>query len=310
MCFFQVGSEHCMDSSPKILVGTAGWSHNDWEGVFYPSGMQRRREHPLTFLAQCFDMVEISASFYGYIKPEWARVWARRVDAVKPGFKFTAKLHHSFTHAAPDMPGPTSAASIKPGRENEARVREGFDSLASIGKLAAVLAQFPLSFKNTPLNREYLAKLADHFSEYPLVVEVRDESWDNPDTIRYFKEMQIGFCNIDWVPSKVSLEQTQYATSSVGYVHLHGRHTKHDYLYRFDELKAWAEKIQNIARTTDVTYVVTNNSPGAKSVVSGLQLKYLLTGKRVSAPESLLRQFPELRDVADSLQVDINGLSA
>jgi len=57
-------------------------------------------------------------------------------------------------------------------------------------------------------------------------------------------------------------------------------------------------------------YVVTNNSPGAKSVVSGLQLKYLMTGTRVCAPESLLRQFPALRDVADPLQEEMNGLSA
>jgi uncharacterized protein YecE (DUF72 family) len=310
MFFFQVGLEHCMHSSTKILVGTAGWSYNDWEGIFYPLGMQRRREHPLTYLAQCFDMVEINASFYGYIKPEWARVWARRVDAVKPGFKFTAKLHHSFTHAAPDMPGPTSAASIKPTQENETRVREGLDSLASVDKLAAVLAQFPLSYRNTPLNREYLAILADRFKEYPLAIEVRDEAWDNPDTIRYLKELQIGFCNIDWVPSKASLERTEYATSRVGYVRLHGRHAKYDYLYKVDELKTWAEKIKNIARATDVVYVVTNNSPGAKSVVSGLQLKYLMTGTRVSAPESLLRQFPVLRDMADPLQEEMNGLSA
>src|SRR5262249_50584669 len=152
-----------MDSFAKIFVGTAGWSYNDWEGVFYPPGMQHRREHPLTYLARCFEMVEINASFYGYIKPEWARVWAKRVDIVNPVFKFTTKLHHSFTHASRDMPGPTSAASIKPTQENETRVREGLDALTSVGKLGAVLAQFPLSYKNTPLNREYLALLAKRF---------------------------------------------------------------------------------------------------------------------------------------------------
>jgi len=26
---------------PKIRIGTAGWSYKDWEGIFYPSGMQR-----------------------------------------------------------------------------------------------------------------------------------------------------------------------------------------------------------------------------------------------------------------------------
>jgi uncharacterized protein YecE (DUF72 family) len=191
-----------MNSSAKILVGTAGWAYNDWEGIFYPLGMQHRREHPLTYLAECFDMVEINASFYGYIKPEWAKVWSKRVDAVNPHFKFTAKMHNSFTHASRDMPGPTSAASINPTQENEKRARNGFDSLASIGKLGAVLAQFPFSYKNTPLNREYLAILARRFSEYPLAIEVRDESWDTPDTIRYLTELQLAFCNIDWFQLK------------------------------------------------------------------------------------------------------------
>lgn len=299
-----------IDMSAKIYIGTAGWSYNDWEGIFYPLGMQRRREHPLTYLAECFNMVEINASFYGYIKPEWAKVWAKRVDAVNPNFKFTAKLHNSFTHASRDMPGPTSAASINPTADNEMRVREGLDSLASIDKLGAVLAQFPLSYKNTPLNREYLAILARRFNEYPLVIEVRDDSWDSPDTIRYLTELQIAFCNIDWVPAKTTLQGTQYVTSRLGYVRLHGRHPKYDYLYKPAELKTWAEKIQNIAQATDVTYAVTNNTPGAKAVVSGLQLKYLLTGSRVKAPESLLRQFPELRDVADPLHAEANGLIA
>ena len=45
-----------MEASPQIRIGTAGWSYKDWEGVFYPPGMQRRREHPLEYLAQCFDL--------------------------------------------------------------------------------------------------------------------------------------------------------------------------------------------------------------------------------------------------------------
>src|SRR5205085_6266264 len=166
----------------------AGWSYNDWEGIFYPLGMQHRREHPLTYLAQCLDMVEINASFYGHIKPEWAKVWAKRVDPVNPKFMFTAKLHTSFTHASRDMPGPTSAASINPTSEDERLARQGLDSLASIGKLSAVLVQFPFSYKNTPLNREYLAILARRFSEFPLVVEVRDEGWDTPETLQYLRE--------------------------------------------------------------------------------------------------------------------------
>ena len=80
-----------MENSHEIRIGTAGWSYKDWEGVFYPPGMTRRKQHALEFLAQCFDVVEINTSFYGHIKPELAKLWVRKV-AVNPKFMFTAKL--------------------------------------------------------------------------------------------------------------------------------------------------------------------------------------------------------------------------
>jgi uncharacterized protein YecE (DUF72 family) len=82
---------------------------------------------------------------------------------------------------------------------------------------------------------------------------------------------------------------------------LHGRKSNYDYLYNAEELKIWAEKIGKISKTAKVTYVVMNNTPGAKAVVNGLQLKFILNGDRVKAPESLLRAYPELRQIADPL---------
>ena len=52
-----------MTSPEKIRIGTAGWSYKDWEGIFYPAGMQRQKRHPLEYLAQFFDVVEINTSF-------------------------------------------------------------------------------------------------------------------------------------------------------------------------------------------------------------------------------------------------------
>src|SRR5579863_8619801 len=103
----------------QIRVGTAGWSYKDWEGIFYPAGMARHKQHPLDFLAQCFDVVEINTSFYGHIKPELAKLWAKRADAVNPNFQFTAKLHRSFTHSPAAFMEPTSAATIRPTDEDE-----------------------------------------------------------------------------------------------------------------------------------------------------------------------------------------------
>jgi len=304
-----------MSEPGRIRVGTAGWSYKDWEGIFYPPGMQRRKQHPLEILARCFDVVEINTPFYGHIKPELAKLWGKKVDAVNPDFVFTAKLHRSFTHSPVAVMEPTSAATIKPNDEDERLAREGLEALAATGKLAALLIQFPVSFKNTPLNRDYLETLLRQFIEYPRVVEVRHDSWDNPQTIHDFERKNVSFCNIDQPLIGRSLEATEHVTSPVAYVRLHGRnydqwfeaeqpHDRYNYLYNANEVAGWKDKIQRMANKAEVTYVVANNHFEAKGAVNALQLKGMLGGKRVMAPEPLLKHYPELKAIADPLQDD------
>ncbi|HEV2729483.1 MAG TPA: DUF72 domain-containing protein [Terriglobales bacterium] len=301
-----------MESSPQIRVGTAGWSYKDWEGIFYPAGMQHRKQHPLDLLAQCFDVVEINTSFYGHIKPHIAKLWVHRATAVNPKFMFTAKLHRSFTHNPLAVMEPTSAASIRPNDEDEQLAREGLEALAGEGRLGALLVQFPVSFKNTSLNREYVEQLARQFIEYPRVVEVRHDSWDNPETINYFTQRNVAFCNIDQPLIGRSMGATEHVTSPLGYVRLHGRnydqwfeaekpHDRYNYLYSEAELSGWKEKIEHIAHKAEVTYVVANNHFEAKSGVNALQIKYMVTGTRVHAPEPLLTHYPDLKRIADPL---------
>ena len=301
-----------MNAALRIRIGTAGWSYKDWEGVFYPPGMQRRKQHPLEILARCFDVVEINTSFYGHIKPEVAKVWARRATSVNPDFVFTAKLHRSFTHSPLAVMEPTSAATIKPTDEDERLAREGLDALASTGKFGALLIQFPVSFKNTSLNREYIETLLRQFIEYPRVVEIRHSSWDNPETIRDFEQKNVSFCNIDQPLIGRSLEATEHVTAPVGYVRLHGRnydqwfeaekpHDRYNYLYSKTELTGWKDKIERIAHKAEVTYVIANNHFEAKAGANALQLRHMLSGQRQKAPESLLKYYPDLKNVADPL---------
>ena len=301
-----------METPREIRVGTAGWSYKDWEGIFYPPGMQRQKRHALEFLAQCFDVVEINTSFYGHIKPELAKLWGRKVDAVNPKFVFTAKLHRSFTHSPIAVMEPTSAATIRPNDEDEKLAREGLDALASAGKLGALLIQFPVSYKNTSLNREYLESLLRQFIEFPRVVEVRHESWNNPETLSYFTERSVAFCNIDQPLIGRSLGATEHVTSPVGYVRLHGRNydqwfeaeksaDRYNYFYSEAELAGWKEKIERIAKKAEVTYVVANNHFEAKAGVNALQLRHMLSGERVKATETLLKHYPELKTIADPI---------
>src|SRR5438309_8415945 len=214
----------------------------------------------------------------------------------------------------------TAAAPMRPNDEYEAKDLEGIDALASEEKLGALLIQFPVSFKNTSLNREYLETLLRQFIEYPRAVEVRHSTWNSPETIAYFSERNVSFVNIDQPQIGRSLEPTSHTTSGIGYVRLHGRNyeewfeaetcaDRYNYLYKPNELAGWKERVENIAQQTKTTFVVANNHFEAKAGVNALQLKHMLTGQRVIAPESLLERYPQLRTIADSLGEGQQGTS-
>jgi uncharacterized protein YecE (DUF72 family) len=303
--------------SHQVRIGTAGWSYKDWDGIFYPPGMQQRRVHPLEYLARFFDTTEINTSFYGPLKPELAKLWCRRVAAVNPAFLFTAKLYRAFTHSPIAVMEPTSAATIRPTDEDEVRTREGLDALASEGRLGALLIQFPVSFKNTSLNREYLDRLLRQFIEYPRVVEVRHLSWNDAGTLAAFSQKNVGFCNIDQPLLGSSLAPTEHVTAPVAYVRLHGRNydqwfdsdsrnDRYNYLYKEKELEGWKERIHNVAEKAQTTYVITNNHFESKAGVNALELKAMISGRRVPAPPTLIQKYPELRRFADAAE-DFGG---
>jgi len=307
-----------MESLSQLRIGTAGWSYKDWEGIFYPSGMQRRKIHPLEYLARFFDTTEINTSFYGPLKPELAKLWCRKVAAVNQNFIFTAKLYRAFTHSPIAVMEPTSAATIRPTDDDERLTREGLDAIADEGKLGALLIQFPVSFKNTSLNRDYLAQLLRQFIEYPRVVEVRHSSWNDPATLASFAQKNVGFCNIDQPLLGRSLAPTEHVTGAIGYIRLHGRNYEHwfadqgsgydnrndryNYLYNERELAGWKERIINVAEKAQATYVITNNHFESKAAVNALELKAMIGGKRVLAPETLIQKYPELRSMSDPVQ--------
>jgi uncharacterized protein YecE (DUF72 family) len=312
-----------------IRIGTAGWSYKDWDGIFYPSGFSsstsRRRQHPLENLARFFDTTEINTSFYGPLKPEWAKLWCRKVAAVNRNFLFTAKLYRAFTHSPIAVMEPTSAATIRPTDDDEARTREGLDAIATEGRLGALLIQFPVSFKNTSLNRGYLDRLLRQFIEYPRVVEVRHNSWNDAATLAAFTQENVGFCNIDQPVLGRSLAPTEHVTAALGYVRLHGRNyenwfadhasadhgsaekdsgtdnrnDRYNYLYTQQELSGWKERIASVAARAQSTYVITNNHFESKAGVNALELKAMISGRRVQAPRTLIEKYPELRTIAD-----------
>jgi uncharacterized protein YecE (DUF72 family) len=299
-----------MASGSRIYVGTAGWSYKDWEGIVYPAQI-KKSQHPVEYMARYFDMLEINTSFYGQIKPEWGKLWCRKARAVNPVFLFTAKLNRAFTHSPIAVVESTSAESIQIGPDDEQLAKAGLDSIASENMLGALLLQFPISFKNTDRNRDYLDGLLEKFGQYPLVIEVRHNGWTNEGTLRYFAQKNVAFCNIDQPLLGKAVTPSAQVTSAIGYVRLHGRNyeqwfdsdsrnDRYNYLYTRPELESWEKRIEVVAEKAQKTFVVTNNHFEGKAAVNALQIKSILTGRNVPVPPTLRSHYWELGEIAAS----------
>jgi uncharacterized protein YecE (DUF72 family) len=291
-------------STHALRIGPAGWSYPDWAGFVYPS-RRPRGFHEAAYLSEFFDTIEINTSFYQPLKPENAKQWVDLVSG-NPRFLFTAKLWQRFTH---DVASTVSGSAA----EDERAVRAGFDVLRAAGKLGAVLLQFPFSFHRTKETMAYLSAVLLRFRDYPLVVEVRHDTWNSPDTLALLHEHGAGICNIDQPLIGRSLAPSAQATSPVGYVRLHGRrydtwfsddenvplHERYNYLYSAEELEPWVARVKKVSQHTGATFVITNNHFQGKAVVNALQIMSILKNKKVKVPEPLRIHYPELNELAD-----------
>jgi uncharacterized protein YecE (DUF72 family) len=276
-----------------IRVGPAGWSYPDSPGHVYPADAGSRFD-ALPFLAGYFDTIEVNSTFY---RPQPRRTyasWARRV-AHNPSFRFTVKLWQRFTH---ERQGPWSADEVR-------MVTDGLETLTEAGRLGAVLAQFPWSFKPGSEARAWLSALARDLGGWPLVAEVRHGDWSRPEHLTLLRDLGLGFANIDQPVIGRSLAPTAEATGAVGYVRFHGRNYEHwfgehetsaqryDYLYSAEELAPWVERIRALDAAPGVgeVYVVTNNHFEGKGPANALMIRAMLEGGKVRVPETLLKNY-------------------
>jgi uncharacterized protein YecE (DUF72 family) len=195
-----------------IRVGPAGWSYKDCYGAVYPSPKPKGFDE-LTFLVQYFDTIEINVTFYRPIPAKTSQAWIRKVEKNKR-FRFTGKLWQGFTH------------DRNAGKEDERQFKDGYRPLLEANRLGAILLQFPWSFRNTDENRDYVSRLRTRFDDFPLVLEVRHASWNTVGVLDWLAGLEIGLCNIDQPLFHRSIKPGAEATSSIGYVRLHGGITR------------------------------------------------------------------------------------
>lgn len=313
----------------ELRIGTSGWNYpsgrGTWNGVFYPPAKRRPKGFDeLAFYAEHFDTVEVNSTFYGQPRDAVTRSWVERTPA---SFEFSVKLFQKFTHPKmfeqalrkslhlPETDTSHDEAVRELVRANAADLDEfkrGIEPLATHGRLGALLAQFPPSFKRTPATERYLSHLLAALSDYAVAVELRHSTWSDAfaETLALLNEAQAAWVQIDEPKFRFSIHQNRLPNvKGFYYMRLHGRNAaqwwshsaaedRYNYFYSDEELREFSETAGAARQLVKKAYLYTNNHFSAKSVANAAMIKQQL-GEPIEGeyPPEFVEQFPNLSGV-------------
>lgn len=225
-----------------IYLGTQGWGYKDWVGSFYPPGTRPRDF--LSVYAQSFGAVELDTTFYGTPRAASVDAWNR---STPEDFTFTAKVPRLITHdrrlvgAEPDLV-------------------EFLSSIERLGpKLGPLVLQFPPDFTadERPALEHFLSILPEDFR---FAAEFRHRSWLEERTYDLLRRHDVAWTMVDLSYMPKHLE----VTADFAYIRWLGDHKKVIHmnatqLDRREELDAWADALDDVARHVQRIYGFANN---------------------------------------------------
>jgi uncharacterized protein YecE (DUF72 family) len=80
-----------------ILIGTSGWSDDDWVGSFYPREIANKKGEWLAYYTKYFKTVEINSTFYQPPGEFQVKYWLKKAPK---GFEYSVKMPQLITHKA------------------------------------------------------------------------------------------------------------------------------------------------------------------------------------------------------------------
>jgi len=138
------------------------------------------------------------------------------------------------------------------------------------GKLGALLAQFPPSFKNDSFGQQIISAVIKTFGQYQLAVKLRHRNWsDDENTSSLLRAHNAAWVQIDEPKFSSSIATELPVTSDIAYFRFHGRNaemwwkgdgeSRYRYLYSPEEIKELSERVRSSASSTKYTFVFFNN---------------------------------------------------
>ncbi len=280
-----------------LYIGPAGWSYQDAKGIVYPDAGSKF--DVLAYVSQFFNTLEVNVSFYRFPTRKMSDSWVRRV-ADPDHFLFTYKLNQRFTHQRAD------GYSHQDVRE----FKDGIQPAADARMLGALLAQFPWSFRYNNEAIDYLKGIKQDFAEYPVAVEVRHRSWEQPEAAGQLRDLGLNLCTVDQPQIASNIRPLDVTTGPIAYVRLHGRNQekwfaediesweRYDYFYPQDQLDEVSQHVRKLAESADRIFVIANNHYKGQGAANALQLRHMLTEQPVDVPPTMVQHYPMLSRIA------------
>jgi len=233
-------------------IGTSGWNYKNWKSDFYPKDL--KQSEWLGFYQEHFNTVEVNNSFYQLPSEKTLNSWK---ETVNDSFQFAVKASRYTTHNK----------KLKDPRESTDQFFSAVDHLGD--RLGPILFQLPPNWRyNGERLREFLSSLPKGLR---YVMEFRDESWINDESISFLEEFDVSFCIYNMGNYTTAL----HATADFVYVRLHGPDPRQKYQgeYSPQELSAWADRITRWNKGRRDVYLYFNNDLGGHAHQNALKLK-------------------------------------
>lgn len=255
----------------NVILGTSGWSYNDWIGPFYRKGEKRM----FRAYGRIFKTVEINTTFYRYPSGKMVMGWARYCPS---DFLFTAKLPRLITH--------------EKKLDVEAGVEEDLEKFCDVmrillleGKLACLLIQLPPRYEYDIDHLESFLEILP--LDFRFAVEFRNLSWMKKETWDLLEKYHVAYTIVD----EPLLPPEIHITSDIAYFRWHGRGENPWFNYRFseEELKPWIPKIKAASKKVRNVYGYFNNHFHGYAPENCLQVLEMLGMLETNQKEAMKR---------------------
>jgi len=249
------------------MVGTCGFSYDEWRGPFYPSHLGR--ESMLDYYADRFQALEIDSTYYRVPGVASARSMVR---TARGRLRFLIKAPGAVTHE-----GRTDADATTPFL----RFLEPF---VDAEVLAGVLLQFPQSFRPDASGWAHVARLSEVFRESLRVVELRREGWDLAQlesqgwSVAGVDQPRLAGLSSSLLPARPhgGLAVLRFHGRNAAQWHTGDARTRYEYRYSATELQELAGVVRETATKGATTIAFFNNHARGLAVENAATLATML----------------------------------